>query len=466
MRARNISHALIALTLAAATILAQVKDYKPSRLNFFSPEQDVQLGKEAAAEVRKTMPVVTNNEITGYVQRVGARLAKSKRAQQFPFTFEVINDPSINAFALPGGPMFVHTGLLAALDNESQLAGVLAHEMSHVTLRHGTSQVSKANLIQLPAMLAAGALGERGGIWGALGQLGIGLGAQSVLLRYSRDAEKDADLNGAQIMSEVGYDPTQMARFFQKLEGEGADNSALANFLSDHPTPGNRVKYVADQNKLLPKTSYRESEPQNLPRIKQLVAGLPAPPKPVAGPGGSGVGQGAPPDGDVRPTGRYKNHRGSTFSFDYPENWDVFGDGGSATVTISPRATLVADQNGQTHVGYGLIAAYYFPEGNRRADLRRDTDALLKQIMADNPTMRQTGQSRNVRVANQQAMITQLESASPYRGNTGQQRERDMLLTLARPDGLFYIVFIAPDSEWSATQPAFDRVVSSLRFAN
>lgn len=447
--------ALVLFAMAAAALLAQVKDFKPSRFNLFSPQQDIEIGKEAAAEVRRTMPVVSNAELTGYVQRIGSRLAKSKRAESFPFTFEVINDSSINAFALPGGPMFVHTGLLAALDNESQLAGVLAHEMSHVTLRHGTSQVSKANLLQLGVMIGTAGMGN-GSMWSRLGQLGIGLGANSLLLRYSREAEKEADLNGAQIMHEVGYDPAQMARFFQKLENSGGDNSRLANFLSDHPTPGNRVKYVEEQNRYLPKKTYTESEPQNLARIKQVAASLPAPPK---------QDRATAPAALVRPSGSYKTHQGRGFAFEYPANWDVFGDASSPTVTIAPRSSLVTDRNGRTQVGYGLIAAFYFPDSGR-TNLQRDTAALLKQITSENPSMRQTGPGRNVRAAGRTGILTPLESASPYSDNTGSQRESDLLLTLAHPDGLFYIVFIAPVSEWSATWPAFDRVISSLRLTN
>jgi predicted Zn-dependent protease len=195
----------------------------------------------------------------------------------------VVNDPSINAFALPGGPMFVHTGLIAALDSESQLAGVLAHEMSHVALRHGTSNASKANMVQLPSVLGAQYAGSKGGILGQLAPLGINAGAQSLLLKYSRSAEKEADLNGAQIMNDVGYDPTQMAKFFEKLEAQGnRDNSKLANFMSDHPTPGNRVQYVSEEAKKLPKITYSEAEPQNLATMKQIVASLPAPKPPAA----------------------------------------------------------------------------------------------------------------------------------------------------------------------------------------
>lgn len=453
---RKLTVLLLATVLLAG---AQVKEFKPSRLNFFSPEQDVQLGKEAAAEVRKTMPIVNNADLTGYVNRIGKRLTTSKRAGTFPYTFEVVNDPNINAFALPGGPMFVHTGLIAAADSEAQIAGVLAHEISHVALRHGTANVSKSNLIQLPAMIGGQILGAQGGILGALGQLGVGLGAQSALLKYSRDAETEADLNGAQMMYDAGYDPTQMALFFQKLEEEGQrDNSLLTNFLSSHPTPGNRVKYVGDQNKLLPKKQYSELEPQSLPRMKQIIATLPAPPKPAAAAGGGGQGA----SGGIaaaRPSGKYASHRSREFTVSYPDNWEVLGDPNSAGATIAPRAALVQDRRGNVQVGYGMILAYYYPDSGK-ANLQRDTAALVKQIQAQDPNLRQSGASKSVRAGGRTGLLTPLESPSPF----GDAKEIDMLLTVALPDELFYAVFIAPEPEWQAAKPAFDQAVASLRF--
>jgi Zn-dependent protease with chaperone function len=448
---------LFALTTSAFAADTKVKEFKPSRLNLFSAEQDIQLGKESADEVRKTMPMVNNAELNGYLNRIGARLAKSKRAGGYPYTFEVVNDPSINAFALPGGPMFVHTGLLTAADNESQIAGVLAHEISHVALRHGTSNVSKANLIQLPAMLGGSMLGNKGGIWGTLGQLGIGLGAQSLLLKYSRGAEKDADLNGAQIMNDAGYDPTEMARFFDKLGGEGErDDSKLANFLADHPTPGNRVKYVQDQNKLLPKVAYKENEPGALPKIKQLVASLPAPPKPVQQAIAPGAQPGAPA-ADPRPSGKFRQHQGPDFQINYPDNWEVFGDPNSPSVTIAPRSTLVQNQQGQIEIGYGFLTSYYFPQDGR-GNLQRDTTGLLKQMQTGSQ-IKQTGNPKSVKVGGQNALLTPMESPSPFQN----QKEIDMLLTIARPEALFYIVFIAPESEWANTQKTFDAIVNSLQ---
>jgi Zn-dependent protease with chaperone function len=331
--------ALTVLLALCLPLSAQLKQFKPAFFNLFSPQQDIELGKEAATEVEKTQPVVHNEELTGYLTRIGTRLAKSKRAGDFPFSFHVINDKTINAFALPGGPIFVHSGLLAAVDNETQLAGVLAHEMSHVALRHGTNQASKANVLQLGAALATSALGDSGSVWSRLGEIGIGLGAQSVLLKYSRDAETQADLNGAQIMHDAGYDPVQMAVFFQKLEAQGQkDNSLMANFLSDHPSPGNRVQYVEQQNKYMPKIKYMELEPAELPRVKNIAASLPPPPKPAA-PSGTGAAPAAP--SEVRPSGRYERYQGKAFSLDYPGNWQTFGEQNSSALTVAPKEALI-----------------------------------------------------------------------------------------------------------------------------
>src|SRR5882672_5799809 len=207
---------LTVILLITALAPAQVKTFKPG-FNLFSVEQDIAMGKKAAIELERTRPVVRNDEISGYVARVGARLAHSRFAGQFGFRFSVINDPHVNAVALPGGPVYVNTGLLAAVDNESQLAGVLAHEMSHVALRHGTHEVSKANLIQIPAALASSMV-NNDSVLGELAKLGIDFGAQSIVMQYSRTAEHEADINGARMMHDAHYDPTEMARFFVTLE--------------------------------------------------------------------------------------------------------------------------------------------------------------------------------------------------------------------------------------------------------
>ena len=260
----------------ASAALAQGPHHFQPGFNLFSKQQDVQLGQEAAAQVRKQMTVIHDPVLTNYVNMVGKRLASAPEAQQsgFPFTFEVVADPTINAFALPGGPMFINTGLLKAVDSEAQLAGVMGHEMSHVILRHGTNQATKAKMIELPAALA-GQIGG-GSMLGKLAATGIGLGANSVLLKFSRSAESQADLTGSHIMAESGYNPMEMARFFEKLNAQGGGRTL--QFLSDHPNPGNRERAIQQEAASLPHRTYGYQTGQ-FQRMKQVVAGIHEPPR-------------------------------------------------------------------------------------------------------------------------------------------------------------------------------------------
>lgn len=259
---------LILLSSLVWPALLDARDLKPG-WNLFSKEQDVQLGKEAAAQVRQQMPIVKDAGINDYIRKIGRRLASQPQAGDFPYSFEVVADESINAFALPGGPAFVHTGLILAAENEAQLAGVLAHEIAHVALRHGTNQVSKANAVQIPAMILSGVLGRGGSMMDQLTQLGIGIGANSVMMKFSRSAERDADLLGTRIMSSAGYNPIEMARFFEKLEAEGGSRGP--EFLSSHPNPGNRVKAVQAEIQTLPRRQHT-TDTGDLTRIQSSVS--------------------------------------------------------------------------------------------------------------------------------------------------------------------------------------------------
>ena len=219
--------------------------------------------------------MVQNQELQNYIRSVGQKLASTPEARNsgFPFNFTLLNAKEVNAFALPGGPTFVFSGLIRTADNEGELAGVLAHEISHVILRHGTNQASKANLLQIPAQIAGMAAGQS-----ALGQLvnlGLGLGLNGLFLKYSRTDESQADALGARIMSEAGYNPMEMAHFFEKLQGQGGPG--VPEFLSDHPNPGNRVKAVQNEIQALPQHQYTAGTGR-FEQEKRLVAQLPPPP--------------------------------------------------------------------------------------------------------------------------------------------------------------------------------------------
>ncbi|HUS06770.1 MAG TPA: M48 family metallopeptidase [Bryobacteraceae bacterium] len=438
-----------AFFLVCSSAFAQLPKLKPG-FNLFSKEQDVQLGREAASQVERQMPIVRDQEMNSYIQRIGQRLAATPEAGGFPYTFKLVNDKSVNAFALPGGPTFVNTGLIGAAENEAQLAGVIAHEISHVALRHGTNQASKANLIQIPAMIAGSVVGN-GSMLGQLAQLGIGLGANSVLLKFSRSAERDADLLGAQIMARAGYNPIEMARFFEKLQAQGGHSGP--QFLSDHPDPGNRVKAVQDEIRYLPQQQYANDSGQ----FRQMQSRLGSLPQEA-----TRARTGGPvATGDPRPSGRFKTFQGQNFTLQYPDNWEVFGDPQAAAITIAPRSGLNQDRSGNVAVAYGIMASYYLPQGDR-IDLRQDTANLIRQLQQSNPNM-ESGRraAQNVRVDGQPGLATTILSESPYQGET----EHDTLITVARPEGLFYMIFITPAREAGNLQNVFENVLRSVRFS-
>ena len=456
-RVKTILKGLVIICAVAALsnqpVPAQHK-LKPG-FNLFSKEQDVQLGKEAAAQVEKQMELVKDPNLNNFINGITKRLiaVPEADAQSFQYSFKVVNEKSINAFALPGGPAFVHTGLIAAADNEAQIAGVLAHEISHVALRHGTNQVSKANLLQLPAMLGGALAG--GSMLGQLAQLGIGLGANSVMLKFSRNAERDADLLGARIMSTAGYNPIEMGKFFEKLEAEGGPRTAFEQFLSDHPNPGNRVKAVEEEMQYFPKREYLKDS-QQLPRMKQIIAKLPPPPAKPA----SGKSEAAPATPEIQVSGRFKEFKGQGYSISYPDAWQVLQDKNSSEVTMTAREGVVQNQEGNVAIGFGAIINFTQPQSGK-AKLEQDTDQLIRQLLQSNPGMKISEKSRRGKVGKQDALMTTLLSPSPYQGET----EVDTLVTVARPRGLFYAVLVAPQSRMNQVSPTFQSMLRSIRFS-
>ncbi|MFH1604934.1 MAG: M48 family metallopeptidase [Pseudomonadota bacterium] len=446
MRKQSLRFFLVFIFAIACSAADKPRVLKPG-FNLFSKKQDVALGKEAAAQIEQQTHLVKDEQIQAYVRKVASKLWSQSEADNYPYTMKVVSEPSINAFALPGGPMFVHTGLILAAENEGQLAGVLAHEISHVALRHGTNQASKANLIQLPAMLAAMAAGNS--MLGQLAQIGIGVGANSVLLKYSRNAERDADLLGTRLMSKAGYNPLEMARFFEKLEGEGGSRGP--QFFSSHPNPGNRVTAVEAEIRLLPRRQY-DAETGDFNRIKNLVKRLPEPPKEVA----AAESNPASPDA-IRPSASFKSYSGGYFEVSHPENWEVFSSRNSNEVLIAPRAGIVEGRDGQVLIGAGFLVNVYQPKSGS-VNLERDTEELIRQLVSNNRDMR-VESSRRTRWNRQRVILTRLASPSPFQG----QAEVDTVMTVARRQGLVYVVTIAPRNLERDLRSAFDSMMRSLR---
>ena len=230
---------LLGVSLGAATPIQQ-------RRNSFTPAEDVRLGRQAAAEVRQQLPMLNDRATEILVERIGARLVGAVPARfrqpAFRYSFDVVNAREINAFALPGGPMFLNRGMLQAARTDDEVAGVMAHELSHVVLRHGTLQAAKAQKFQLGAM-AGQILGSIvGGRTGQVISQGSQVGLGTYFMKYSREYEREADLLGAQIMARAGYDPRQMANMFRTIQQRGGSQGP--EWLSDHPDPGNRYAAI------------------------------------------------------------------------------------------------------------------------------------------------------------------------------------------------------------------------------
>jgi beta-barrel assembly-enhancing protease len=267
--------------VAAVALVTGVAAQTPVELrsNRYTPQQDVQLGREAAAEIRKQLPPLNDSRTNAFVARIGKRLtsniAPQYRQPAFRYSFEVLNLSDINAFALPGGPMFLNRGMIQAARTEGEVAGVMAHELAHVVLRHGTAQATAAQ------PYALGALG--GQLLGAVigGRLGEAVAGGSEIvagvsfLRYSREFEREADLVGAQIMARAGYDPRQMASMFQTIEKAGGARGP--EWLSSHPNPGNRAQAITREAEQL-RVAPAGGAPGDIAAVHARLKGLPPAP--------------------------------------------------------------------------------------------------------------------------------------------------------------------------------------------
>src|SRR5262245_54796776 len=264
------------LSVSAGSVLAQTVIKLPK--NKYTPQQDVALGKEAAAEVRQQYPIINDETVQRYLTSLGDRLVavapQELKQPVYEYSFTPVNLKEINAFALPGGPMFVHRGMFDAAASEGEVVGVMAHELSHVLLRHGTANATKASNPWLQIGQMAGQIGGAmmGGAVGSAIAQGSQFGLGAMLLRYGRDYEKQADLLGAQIMARAGYDPRDLGHMFETIAKESG-GGGNPQWLSSHPDPGNRSAYISKEATAL--TIAAPADTSGFSSVKTTFAGLP-----------------------------------------------------------------------------------------------------------------------------------------------------------------------------------------------
>jgi len=216
------------------------RDINKGNLAFYSVDREVAIGRQLAAEVDQTSRLITDTAINEFVNRIGQNLVLHSDAK-LPFTIKVIDEPEINAFALPGGFLYINRGLLEAAENEAEVAGVLAHEIAHVTARHGIEQASKGELLNYASI----PLLFLGGWGGYILQQVAGIAVPLTFLKFSRGAEREADRLGAQYMWATGYDPTALITFFEKLQRVHQSRpGTISKIFSTHPMTEDRIRDV------------------------------------------------------------------------------------------------------------------------------------------------------------------------------------------------------------------------------
>ena len=240
---------LLALALTSACATNPVTG-RPQFV-LMSEDQEIALGRKSDPQITASMGLYDDEALQRYVEGVGLPMARASERPGLPWQFRVVDDPVVNAFALPGGFIYVTRGILASMASEAELAGVLGHEIGHVTARHSVSQYTKqmgAQLVLLPTAVLLPA--ELQGLGGAL----LGTGFQLLFLKYGRDDERQSDELGLGYMARAGYEPTEMVSVFQTLgrQSQASDGGAVPEWLSTHPNPANRAQLIRQQIARLP----------------------------------------------------------------------------------------------------------------------------------------------------------------------------------------------------------------------
>jgi Zn-dependent protease with chaperone function len=456
MYRRSFSALLVVVLLTPGLALAQTK--VKSGFNLFSAEQDVEVGRQSAAAAEQQLPILRDAVVQNYVNRIGQNLARNAGGPNFQYQFRVVNSSDINAFALPGGFIYVNRGVLDNARNEGEVAGVLAHEISHVSLRHGTHQASKAYAAQAGLSILGGLLGGHVGEGAAniINAVG-GFGLNVVFLKYSRDLETQADIRGSQILAASGYSPADMVNFFKTLER--VDTSKKTNFLADHPAPPDRIARIEREAQMLHVTGTPATNVAELRQVQSRLGGYGATNPQIARTSPQSSGRTRPamtsnareitvpaPSSSLR---EYTNRAG-LYRLSVPSNWQVYEQGTAGAMLAPPNGVL--DVNGHNEIVYGAIVNHYEPFNGATGFISQAnaTSDLLNQIVSDSP---------HLRVVSRSGGVTTLRGTNP---NTGIAERVTVATRQLADEHLIYMLFVTPDRDASKYQSTLNSMLRSI----
>lgn len=458
---------MMAVALTPLSVLAQGTRIEMPR-NKYSVAQDVQLGQEASAEVRRQLPLLReNSEVDAYIERVGQRLVaaipREFQHPEFRYEFTVVNARDINAFALPGGPMYVNRGMIEASRNEGEMAGVMAHELSHVALRHGTAQATKTQKLQLPAIGGAILGAIIGGSAGSVIAQGTQIGLSAYATKYSREYETQADILGAQIMARAGYDPRDLANMFRTIERESGGRSG-PEWLSSHPNPGNRYERINQEANLLRVENVRARyDTGDFSRIQSMLRRMsPAPTMQEIAQqqqGGQQGGRQYPDDSRIEqrvepPSSRFRTYSGGNlFRIAVPENWRQFGENDS--VTFAPQGAF-GNYQGQSVFTHGAVVGVVNVQAR---SLQEATDRYVNSLLQNNSYLQPRSNYRRTNMGQRNALSVMLTGQSPV---TGRNEVVNVYTTMLSNGMLFYMINVAPNEDYRYYNQVFQTMLRSI----
>jgi len=458
--------AAIAVVTSSLTAFAQTKiSYHPNK---YKPSDDVRVGRQAAAEAERQFPLLRDAEVTAYVESVGQRLVAAIPPEfqhpEFRYYFKVLNARDINAFALPGGPMYVNRGMIEAARTEGEMAGVMAHELSHVALRHGTAQATKAQKYAVGAGIA--------GILGTIfGGPGLGQAAQASVavpfLRFSREYETEADILGARIMANAGYDPRDLANMFRTIEAQGGGGGG---WFSDHPSPANRyakinqeAQYLQIQNRI---TDNREffaikERLRGYPRAQTMAdiqrSGQRYPDQGSEYPRGDRTDYPNTPLGRVDyPSSRFRSYSEfGTVRLSVPDNWREISEQDS--VWFAPQGAYGSSGNGQSVFTHGVNIGVV---QTRSRNLQQATNDYVSQLQQGNNNLRSRSGYQRTSIDGRNALSISMTNVNEA---TGRSEVVNLVTTQTNNGELLFVIAVSPESDYSNYQNVFQNVLRSIR---
>lgn len=459
---------LLAVAVVGTPMAALAQTQIKLRSNKYKVSDDVRLGRQAAAEVEQKFPLLRDAEVQRYVESVGQDLVASIPPEfqhpEFRYFFKVVNARDINAFALPGGPMYVNRGMIQAARTEGEMAGVMAHEISHVALRHGTAQATKAQKYAL----GAGVAGILGSILGgpAIGQIAQGT-VGVYFLKFSREYETEADILGARIMANAGYDPRELASMFQTIQRAGGGSSG--GWFSSHPSPSNRYARINQEAQYLQVRNARRDNREFLainerlrsfgsaPTLAEIErSGQRYPSQGEGNPAGESTGYPNAPTGRVEdPSSRYRSYSVGVAQVSVPENWQQVSDS-SSSVWFAPNGA-VGTLNGQRVFTHGVNIGV--AQSSSR-NLQQATNEFLSSLQQGNPNLRSRSGLQRSSIDGRTALSISLSNVNEA---TGRPEIVNVITTQLRNGELLYVIAVAPDNEYSSYQGVFQTVLRSLQ---